>query len=94
MLVVIWNLVSPWKPEWWGTYFFVVYLGVPVFSAAITTVWFFGGGLIDLRRLFVDLAARVDNPLDNGQVDGEVSLADQAVFSEREKKDTDSAEKK
>ena len=93
VLVVIWNVISPWKPQWWGTYFFVVYLGVPVFSAAITTVWFFGGGLIDLRRLFVDLAARVDNPLDNGQVDGEVSLADQAVFNEREKEKDDSDKK-
>ena len=71
----------------------MVYLGVPVFSAAITTVWFFGGGLIDLRRLFIDLAARVDNPLDNGQVDGEVSLADQAVFNEREKEKDDSDKK-
>ena len=94
VLVVIWNAVSPWKPEWWGTYFFVVYLGVPVFSAAITTVWFFGGGLIDLRRLFKDLAARVDNPLDNGQVEGEVSLADQAVFSARESSEKSSEEEK
>ena len=90
---MIWNAISPWKPEWWGHYFFVVYLGVPVVSAAITTVWFFGGGLIDLRRLFKDLAARVDNPLDNGQVEGEVSLADQAVFSNREKAEEDKEEK-
>ena len=91
VLVVIWNAVSPWKPEWWGTYFFVVYLGVPLISAAVTTVWFFWGGLIDLKRLFTDLENRIDNPLDNGQVEGEVSLADRTAFSELEK---DSAQNK
>ena len=85
VLVVIWNAVSPWKTEWWGTYFFVVYLGVPLISAAVTTVWFFWGGLIDLKRLFTDLENRIDNPLDNGQVEGEVSLADRTAFSELEK---------
>ena len=85
VLVVLWNAISPWKPAWWGTYFFVISLVIPTIAAAITTVWFFGGGLIDLRRLFRDLEARVDNPYDNGQVEGNVSLADVAVFSDLEK---------
>ncbi|MBN8710781.1 MAG: hypothetical protein J0I10_15455, partial [Verrucomicrobia bacterium] len=49
----------------------------------ISTFWFFIGGVIDIRRLFRDLAARVDNPLDNGMVEGHVSLADKAVFEQR-----------
>lgn len=64
----------------WGTYFFVVYLVVPGIMAAISTLWFGISGFIDLRRLFRDLEARVANPLDNGQVDGHVSLADKEAF--------------
>ena len=38
-----------------------------------------------MRRLFRDLNARVNDPLDNGQVSGEVSLADEKRFAEIEK---------
>jgi solute:Na+ symporter, SSS family len=98
VVVIIWNTFSPLSIEWWGTYFFVIYLVIPGVMAAISTFWFGIGGFIDLRRLFRDLKARVDNPLDNGQVDGHVSIADKAEFekveheapeseSETEKKD-------
>ena len=44
-------------------------------------VWFMIGGVIDLRRMFRDLAARPRiNEHDNGMVDGHVSLADKKVF--------------
>ena len=84
VLVVIWNIFSPWKPEWWGTYFFVIYLAVPLVSAFITTIWFFIGGVLDIRNLFKDLRKRIDNPLDNGQVEGEISLSDIEEFQKRE----------
>ena len=84
LLVFIWNAFTPWPIEWWSNYFFVVYLIIPGIMAAISTVWFGIGGFIDLRRLFRDLKARVDNPLDNGQVDGHVSLADKKLFEEIE----------
>ena len=85
VLVVLWNIFSPWKLAWWGHYFFIVYLGVPLVSAFVTSIWFFIGGVIDIRRLFRDLAARVDNPLDNGQVEGSVALSDIAAFSDLKK---------
>ena len=84
VLVVVWNIFSPWKPEWWGSYFFVVYLGVPLVAASFTTFWFIIGGIIDLRRLFRDLENRIANPLDNGQVEGNVSLADVEAFAKQE----------
>jgi solute:Na+ symporter, SSS family len=82
--VIIWNVFSPWPLKWWGTYFFVVYLVIPGIMAAISTFWFGIGGFIDLRRLFRDLKARAGNPLDNGQVDGHVSIVDKAQFEELE----------
>ncbi len=80
LLVVIYNLVSPWPLEWWGTYFFIISLLVPGIVAAISTVWFSIGGTIDLLRLFRDLRVRVDNPLDDGRVEGHISLADKAAI--------------
>ena len=84
VLVVIWNIFSPWKPEWWGHYFFFKYLGIPLVAAFVTTFWFVIGGIIDMRRLFHDLEQRVVNPLDNGQVEGNVALSDVAEFSRKE----------
>ena len=43
-----------------------------------------------MRQLFKDLSNRLENPLDNGQVEGEISLADSASFAkldEAEKED-------
>jgi Na+/proline symporter len=81
--VLIWNLVSPWPAEWWSTYFLITSLLVTGILGIISTVWFLIGGIIDLRQLFVDLAARRDNPLDNGRVEGHVSLVDKAALEKR-----------
>lgn len=72
--VLVWNLISPWPLEWWSDYFLITVLVIPGIVAAISTVWFTIGGIIDARRLFSDLAKRVDNPLDDGRVQGHVSL--------------------
>ena len=89
--VVIWNAISPWPAEYWGWYFFVVFIAVQALNACITTFWFAIGGYVDMRRLFRDLDARVINHLDNGQVEGSMSLADKAAL---EAVDKDSAAKK
>ena len=62
--------------------------------AAISTVWFGVGGFLDLFRLFRDLEARIDDPLDNGSVEGHVSLADVAKFKklEQQQDETDPPE--
>ena len=78
--VLVWNLIKPWPTEWWSKYFFVTSMCVTGVIGVVSTFWFLIGGIIDMRRLFKDMASRVDNPLDNGMVDGHVSLADKAVF--------------
>lgn len=47
------------------------------------------GGVIDVRRLFKDLALRKDNPLDDGWVKDHVSLVDVATFGDDENNDKD-----
>ena len=91
--VVIWNAISPWPLEWWGKYFFIVFLLVPGISGLITAVWFTIGSSRDLYLMFRELEARTDNPLDNGMVEGDISIADKAQVErvesnkESEKKD-------
>lgn len=81
--VVIWNVISPWPAEWWSTYFYVNSVLIAAAIGVISTVWFMIGGIIDTRRLFRDLEARGDNPLDDGRVENQVSLMDQAAFKAR-----------
>lgn len=82
IVVLIWNKISPWPKEWWGDYFYITIIVIPSIAGIITTFWFMTGGIIHLRELFRDLAKRIDNPLDNGQVDGHVSVADKARLGE------------
>ena len=93
VVVIIWNAFSPWPVEWWGKYFFIIYLAVPGVMALISTVWFGIGGVIDLIRLFRDLEAREDNHLDNGSVDGHVSVADKEQFEQLESDSESKTEK-
>jgi len=80
---LLWNLITPWPIEWWSIYFFITSLAVTGILGIISTFWFLIGGIIDIRKLFRDLAARRDDPLDNGMVEGHVSLVDKAAFEAR-----------
>ncbi len=82
--VVVWNMVSPWSAERWGVYFFITLVAAALVVGAISTVWFLIGGVIDIRALFRDLEARAADPLDDGRVEGHVSVADKAHFEEIE----------
>ena len=66
--------------------FLIVFLIVPGILTAITAVWFSICGVIDLRAMFRDLASRVANPLDDGRVEGNMSLADKAQLEALEQK--------
>jgi hypothetical protein len=77
--------------EWWAHFFLITNLVVAIGIGLISTVWFTVGGVIDLRRLFRDLKARVDDPLDDGWVEGNMSVVDieRAKMVETQKQQSD-----
>jgi Na+/proline symporter len=89
--ILIWNAISPWPAKWWGWFYFLALMILGITIGSISTVWFMIGGIVDIRRLFRDLAKRVDNPLDDGWVEGHVSLMDKdkAAFSPDEDNETE-----
>ncbi len=80
LVIVTWNTIHTWPGSWWGNYYLIRSLMIPGVIAVITTVWFFIGGTIDLRRMFRDLKNRQTDDLDNGMVSGNVSLSDKKKF--------------
>jgi hypothetical protein len=91
VLVIIWNEFSPWPIEWWGHYFFIVQVMIPGLLAFFCTFWFGIGSFVDMRQMFRDLKTRKVNHLDNGQVEGNMSLADKAELEaiDADKKETE-----
>ena len=69
VLVLICNIFFPWSKNAWGKYWFITMIAVPFAVGLITTVWFFIGGMIDLRHLFRDLEARKRDYSDDGRVE-------------------------
>ena len=78
VMIVIWNLFQRWPVEWWSGYFVITSLIVPGVITVIVTFWFGIGSVRDMIQLFRDLKTRKINYLDNGQVEGNMSLADKA----------------
>jgi Na+/proline symporter len=84
--VLIWNAFSPLSPACWSMYFYINIVFTALIVGGVSTVWFLVGGIIDTRTLIHDLEKRIANPLDDGRVEGHVSLADKARFDEIEGK--------
>ncbi len=78
VIIMIWNIFYRWPVSWWSNYFFTISLLVPAIIAIIGTFWFGIGAVVDMRQLFIDLKNRKINYLDNGRVEGNMSLADKA----------------
>lgn len=64
----------------------VVMLVVPGVIAFCATFWFGIGGIKDIAKLAVDLRSREVNHLDNGTVEGNVSVVDINKFKKAEEK--------
>jgi len=84
ILVLVWNIFFQWDENDWGVFFFIRSLIIPCVIALISTVWFGIGGFKDFVQLLKDLKVKKINNLDNGQVDGEVALADKEKFEKLE----------
>ena len=84
--VAVWNVFDPWPNSWWSMKFFLVNYPWCIFIGTISTLWFIPFGIRDLRQMFRDLAVRRENDLDDGRVEGNVSLADKAAFEAIEAK--------
>jgi len=82
---LVWNFFSPLPQQYWIWYFFINLVVVAGIIGVISTVWFFIGGWIDMRKLFRDLKARMSDPLDDGWVEGHVSRSDQKLVDQVEK---------
>jgi len=85
VIVLVWNLFDPWPARWWSGYFFIFSIVVPSVVALISTIWFFCGGIQDMKRLFRDLANRVDDPLDDGRVQNHVPMEDAKMILNNDK---------
>ena len=68
VVVMLWNTFSPWPKSWWGTYYYVCSLIIPIIVGCVSTVWFLWGGIRDGIQLFKDLDKRVIDAADNGMV--------------------------
>ena len=90
---IVWNAFYSWPIEWWGWRLFVISVVIGCIIALISMFWFLIGGIVDMRRMFHDLAARTQiNDLDNGMVDDNMSLADKAAFEILEKQEQEKNE--
>jgi SSS family solute:Na+ symporter len=75
----VWNLIAPWPEHWWSSFWHVAGVGIPIFMALVTAVWFTWGGTRDIVRLFRHLKAGAVNELDDGTVVGHQNLDEAAL---------------
>ena len=69
LFALIWNLISPWKIEWWGNWFFLFNYIIPIFIGFISTFWFFFGGIYDMKKFFKYLKETTTDISDDGRVE-------------------------
>jgi solute:Na+ symporter, SSS family len=64
----VWNLVAPWPLSAWSAFWHVIGVGLPVFFAVVTGVWFTWGGVRDTLALFRLLKRERVDVSDDGMV--------------------------
>lgn len=83
LLIVLWNVVSPWPDTYWVWWFFIQNIIVGSIIGIVSTVWFSIGGTIDLYRMFKRLHTEKTNVLDDGRVIGHMNADDLVAFEEK-----------
>ncbi len=68
LAVIIYYCFSSWSVAAWSRYYYWTMVVIPGALGTVTTVWFFLGGVRDMRRLFKDLALRKADTGDTGFV--------------------------
>jgi len=76
LVIVIWNVISPWPAAWWANWFFIANIIVASLVGVVSTVWFSIGGTIDLCRMFRDLKKHRVDIHDDGRVIGHQNADD------------------
>lgn len=74
----IWNLIAPWPIAVWSQFWFVVGIGIPIFFAFVTAIWFTWGGIRDMRLFFRRLREERVDDRDNGMVVNHHNLDEKA----------------
>ena len=69
VVLVINTFTGGWAKRGWSIYYLITMLIVPFVVGLISSVWFFIGGVIDMRHLFRDLEARKRDFSDDGRVE-------------------------
>jgi SSS family solute:Na+ symporter len=78
----VWNLASPWPTSVWSYYWKIVGVGLPIFFAVVTAIWFTWGGLRDILALFRRLKQERVNHLDDGTVVDHQNLDELVIVKE------------
>jgi len=63
-----WNLIAPWPISVWSSFWHFTAIGLPVFFACGTAIWFAAGGIVDMRKFFAQLKTERVDLSDNGMV--------------------------
>ena len=74
LATLLWNIfIFRWSDKWWSIYNFIIYIVVATLIGAVSTVWFFIGTILDLKKMFSRLVSRQRNEKDDGRVIGHVN---------------------
>ncbi len=74
-----WNFIAPWPITVWSNFWYVVGIGIPIFFAFVTAIWFTWGGIRDMRVFFRRLREERVDALDNGMVVNHHNLGEKDI---------------
>ena len=74
-----WNFIAPWPITVWSNFWYVVGIGIPIFFAFVTAIWFTWGGIRDMRVFFRRLREERVDALDNGMVVNHHNLGERDI---------------